>query len=137
MALRDFFPSWLILPALCVGCGLLVLFAMPVWAQRSRPEPAVRAVLQVGHSWPVMAVASGWWSSEGGRVEVLDAASGRSVRTLNGTGRGTTAVAYSVDGRTLASGSSDGTILLWDPDSGTVRDHLLGHQNAVTCLTFS
>ena len=48
------------------------------------------------------------------------------------------AVAYSPDGQTLASsGSSDGTVQLWDVESGTHTRTLKGHTDTVRTLAFS
>jgi len=46
-------------------------------------------------------------------------------------------VAFSPDGRTLASGSWDNTIKLWDLESGEIRRSLSGHTDGVNSVTFS
>jgi WD40 repeat protein/uncharacterized caspase-like protein len=48
-----------------------------------------------------------------------------------------TSVAFSPDGRTLASGSYDTTIKLWEVASGRELRSLIGHTNAVTSVAFS
>ena len=50
---------------------------------------------------------------------------------------GVLAVAFSPDGRTLASGSRDNTTRLWDTDTGEHKLTLKGHRDGVTCLAFS
>ena len=47
------------------------------------------------------------------------------------------AVAFSSNGRTLASGDRDGTIRLWDVSSGRELRTLVGHSAAVTSVAFS
>jgi WD40 repeat protein len=46
-------------------------------------------------------------------------------------------VAFSPDGRTIASGSTDRTIILWDIEPGKMRQKLRGHTDFVTSVTFS
>jgi WD40 repeat protein len=55
-------------------------------------------------------------------VKLWDVASGTSVNTLKGHVRDVTAVAFSPDGKTLASGSRDKTIKLWDVAPGKKAD---------------
>jgi WD40 repeat protein len=46
-------------------------------------------------------------------------------------------VAFTPDGRTLASGSSDKTVKLWDVTSGRLRHSLDGHQDEVRSVAFA
>ena len=48
-----------------------------------------------------------------------------------------TSVAYSPDGTTLASGSADGTVWLWDAVTGQHKITLVGHKEGVLCVAYS
>jgi WD40 repeat protein len=56
-----------------------------------------------------------------GAVELRDPRSGRPRHTLRGHMGAVGVLAFSADGRRLASSSADGTIRLWDPASGETR----------------
>lgn len=83
-------------------------------------------------------IASGGVESSGGEssIEIRDT-SGNLVRTLKGHKRDILAVAFSHDGKELASASLDATVKLWDVSSGAPIRTIDGHQNAVTDVAFS
>lgn len=83
------------------------------------------------------------------QLYLCDAATGRRVRALqaipanpaagwaNGHRWYVDKVAFSPDGRFLLSGSMDGTVILWDVESGRKLRTLAGHDGAVTGLGFT
>jgi len=68
-----------------------------------------------------------------GQVIVWDAASGQRRATLPG---GTTWVAFSPDGMTLASGVLGGSVALWDPATGRRRAEMSGHVQFTRGMAF-
>jgi WD40 repeat protein/serine/threonine protein kinase len=70
-------------------------------------------------------------------LKLWDAASGRLLRELPGHSAPVLSVAFSPDGRMLASGSHDHTIKLWDVTTGRVVRSLKGHTFRVEALAFS
>ena len=72
----------------------------------------------------------------GNNVVLLDAYTGEYVKGLNHTYT-VDSVAFSANGTTLAGGSRDATIRLWDVATGTVQHTLTEHTRGVRSVAFS
>jgi tricorn protease-like protein len=68
---------------------------------------------------------------------LLDLATGQPMRTFIGHSDRVYALAYSPDGRFLASGGEDGIIKIWDPASGRELRTLRGHSGTIITLAYS
>ena len=69
-------------------------------------------------------------------VHLWDTATGRKIATLSGQTLPVLAISISPDAATLASGSQDGTVLLWDLETRNTITTLV-HSHMVTSVSFS
>jgi WD40 repeat protein/tetratricopeptide (TPR) repeat protein len=95
-----------------------------------------------GHAQSTLALAyspDGKWlaQSNGFRVRLLDAATRREQAVLVGHEDMVSALAFSPDSRTLATGSWDRAVKLWDVPSGKPAGSLKGAKFPVQALAFS
>ena len=72
-----------------------------------------------------------------GQITLWDVASGTELGALKGHGKGVTQVAFSRDGRLLASSSTDNTIRIWDVAGRRELRTLTGHTANIESLDFS
>ena len=72
-----------------------------------------------------------------GQVRFWDVASGREIGSLRGHGRGVSKVAFSRDGKLLASGATDNTIKIWDVATRGEVKTLAGHTAAIESMDFT
>ena len=70
-------------------------------------------------------------------VQVLDTKSGKETTALRGHTRQVTAVAFSPDGKLLATGDKDGSVRVWGAIMGEEQATLLGHHGDVLAVRFT
>jgi WD40 repeat protein len=72
-----------------------------------------------------------------GQVVLWDSANGTEVGRITGHGKAVTGVAFSRDGKLLASSSTDNTIKLWDAATKRELRTLTGHTGNIESMAFS
>jgi WD40 repeat protein len=121
--------SGLLLSSWDVAAGMLV-WQKPI----ASPQTGVGRTFAVSPDGTAVAAAV-----RGGRLQVLETRDGAERFSLKATEEAVTSLAFSPDGKTLASGAgfTDSTIKLWDALKGTALDSLEGHRAWVSDLAFA
>jgi WD40 repeat protein len=73
----------------------------------------------------------------GGTIQLWDTQTGQPLQSITAHTNIVQSVAFSPDGRSIASGGYDETVRIWDPIVGQQLLSLHGHINRVACVTFS
>lgn len=91
----------------------------------------IRLPVAFSQDGTMLASASHW------EIKVWNSRRGTPLKVFRGHKNLVTAVAVSLDGKMLASGSDDMTIKLWDIQSGALLQTFRGHGHRVTAVAFS
>jgi WD40 repeat protein/tRNA A-37 threonylcarbamoyl transferase component Bud32 len=114
---------------------------LPAEAKEVRQLKAGAMVFGVGYNpdGTTLAAVTGKLFAPGdpGELILWDAATGDELFRRRDHKAGIGSLAWSPDGRWLATGSSDGTVLLRDPATGEPKQTLPGHKGTVLALAFS
>ena len=114
---------------------LLSIIGLGIYLDKSESDVQTNeAKPAVTNSEPNRALASANSNTASGKSDVNDRY--ELAQTLTAHSEKVYSVAFSPDGRTLASGSGDNTIRLWDAASGNNLHTLTGHGEYVPSVTF-
>ena len=118
-------------PPVTPGCG--TPRPEPPWASRSSAGPAACSAWR----FPPTAASSPWPAEAPSTSTTCRAESRPIVHQLRGHVNFVYAVAFSPDGKRVATGGWDKTIRLWDRATGAPLQTLIGHRGFVRGLAFS
>jgi WD40 repeat protein len=112
------------------------------WAQTNRLASSPIVPLRDPYKCKIAFAPNRPWLAVGetdGRIRLLELPALRERLQFTATTEGVTALAFSPDGHTLASGSgyNDLAIRLWDPITGRLFKELAGHTGWLIALSFS
>lgn len=103
-----------------------------LWSQTTLKRVAITDKPPIAFSLDSKILADG----SGGTIEWRDPQTGVLLRTIEAHNNGVEAIAFSNDGKLMASASQDWTIKLWDVNTAAWIGTLKGHTAAVTAIAF-
>jgi WD40 repeat protein len=135
---RRFFIAGGKLATLAVG-GFVALGAL---ADERGPKPRTIRIgnpvcLACSPNGKLIAVGVDFFDQTSPGIRVYDVATGKEVDSMTGHTRRVLSVAFSSDGKVLASASDDHNVRLWDVATRKELAILKDHDLAVTCVAFS
>jgi WD40 repeat protein/serine/threonine protein kinase len=77
------------------------------------------------------------YATSGDVVKLWNVASGLQIRALTNKQQKASCLAFSPDGKSLATGGSDQTVRIWDPVTGQQIEQFKGHGKGVISLAYS
>jgi WD40 repeat protein len=110
--------------------------AMPLLGNKYRlPWGAISADGKRIASWSgrIHRITKGSW----GEVKVWDTQTGQLKLTLKGHKGGVSSLAFSADGKRIASWGAGRTVRVWDAQTGQLKFTLKGHKSGGCCAAFS
>jgi len=115
------------------GDGVIKLWEAPF--QGVKASLHTKLLYSLAFSPDSQTLAAGRYND--GCVEFWNLSSRRKIATLHGHTATVNGMAFSTNGRYLATGSWDDTIRLWDVSSRKTLSTFIGHTNRVTSVAFS
>jgi len=125
------------------GSMTVYLFDMATRKERTLHQGRPGGVRALAFSPDGKILACGGYLNEGsddgaqGELKLLDAKTGQERMKVMGHEGSVRSVAFSPDGKLLASGGHDELVKLWDVATAREREVLKGHEAVVTCVAFS
>ncbi|HYT89338.1 MAG TPA: WD40 repeat domain-containing protein [Gemmataceae bacterium] len=104
---------------------------------RRLQPPALSAFDAVAFAPDGRTLAAGQFGGEGSKIFLWDAVTGKELRPLAGHAYSVLAVAFSPDGKALASGGDDNMVRLWDMATGKELHRFKGHTKTVWTVAFA